>query len=91
MTDKFRNQGVALAIALSIATPAYAQPRGSQDHAMPGMDMQAMRNQCAQMRGQMQSGDRMSPDMQAMMRQCDDMDAQTDGARGNPAPRPRTR
>jgi hypothetical protein len=91
MTDKLWNHAIALVTALSIATPVNAQPGGSQDHAMSGMDMQAMRDQCAQMRGQMQPGSRMSPDMQAVMRRCDDMDAQTDGTRGNPTPRPRTR
>jgi hypothetical protein len=95
MTKTFRNHGVALALALVVAAPVYAQSGGSRsqsDHAMPGMDMQAMTGQCAQMRRQMQAGSRMSPDMQAMMRQCDQMDAQMNSTSGNPSgARPRTR
>jgi hypothetical protein len=94
MTKTFRNCGVALALALVVAAPVYAQSGGSRsqsDHA-PGMDMQAMTGQCAQMRRQMQAGSRMSPDMQAMMRQCDQMDAQMNSTSGNPSgARPRTR
>lgn len=86
---------VALAVALSIAAPAYAQSGGSQTksgHAMPGMDMQAMMSQCAQMRRQMQPGAKMTADMQRMMAQCDQMDAQMSGASGNPSgTRQRTR
>lgn len=92
MTGRFWS--LALPFALLSAGPVYAQPNGSRPqsgHAMPGMDMRAMADQCAQMRRQMQPGHRMSPDMQAMMRQCDDMDAQMNGAGEGQAPRPRTR
>jgi hypothetical protein len=61
-------------------------------HSMPGMDMQAMMNQCKQMRQQMKPGTRMTPDMQTMMRQCDEMDQQMGGTAATPsAPTTRTR
>lgn len=45
-----------------------------QTHDMPGMDMQTMMTQCADMRRRMKPGAKMTPDMQKMMSQCDEMD-----------------
>jgi hypothetical protein len=63
---------------LTAGSFAYAQQQGgtsgSSGHDMPGMDMQSMMNQCAQMRQQMKPGAAMSPEMQKMMSQCDEMD-----------------
>lgn len=48
---------------------------GMQGHSMQGMDMQAMMNQCADMRRQMAQGTHANtPDMTTMMAQCDEMD-----------------
>ena len=48
---------------------------GTQGHSMPGMDMQTMMNQCADMRRQMAQGTHQNtPDMNQMMAQCDAMD-----------------
>lgn len=88
MTSKLHINGLTVALALLIAAPAYAQSGRSQDqssHAMPGMDMQAMMKQCAQMRQQMRSGSQMSPDMQRMMTQCDQMDAQMNNPSSSPS------
>jgi hypothetical protein len=46
----------------------------SQNHDMPGMDMQAMMKQCGDMRKQMKPGAAPTPDMQKMMSQCGAMD-----------------
>lgn len=47
----------------------------TQGHNMPGMDMQTMMNQCADMRRQMAQGTHQNtPDMNQMMTQCDAMD-----------------
>ena len=87
MIERFQNYGVALTLALFVAAPAYAQSDGSRsqsNHAMPGMDMQAMGNQCAQMRQQMRPGSQMNPDMQRRMTQCDQMDAQMNNPSSSP-------
>ena len=48
---------------------------GMQGHDMQGMDMQAMMNQCADMRRQMGQGTHPNtPDMAPMMSRCDEMD-----------------
>lgn len=95
MSLKKTIQAITIVAAIGGAVPAFAQSTGAptqSGHDMPGMDMQTMMKQCAQMRQQMQPGARMTPDMQTMMRQCDEMDRQMGGTAGNPAaPRTRTR
>ena len=94
MTEGFWNYGAAFGLALLIAVPAFAQSSGSRSpsgQAMSSMDMQAMANQCAQMRRQMQSGSKMTPDMQRMMTQCDEMDAQMNASSRSPGTHQRTR
>lgn len=86
MVSMLHINGLALAVALLTAAPAYAQSTGPQaqpDHAMSGTDAQTMMNQCAQMRQQMRPGSKLSPDMQRMMTQCDQMDAQMNSPSGN--------
>lgn len=82
------------ALVVVAPTAVHAQQRapaagGAQGHNMPGMDMQTMMNQCAQMRRQMAQG-RMSnaPDMNRMMAQCDQMDRQMGGGASSNAPMP---
>jgi len=56
MSLKMNIRAIAVAAALGVAAPAFAQSSGSQmqgGNSMPGMDMQAMMNQCKQMRQQM--------------------------------------
>lgn len=95
MTSKHHINGIVLVLALWLSAPGYAQTGGSQNqpgHVMPGMDMQAMMTQCAQMRQQMRPNSKLTPYMQRMMTQCDEMDAQMNSASGTPSgTRPKTR
>lgn len=66
----------------SALAPAQAPAQGMQGHSMSGMNHQAMMAHCAEMRGQMRQGQRMSADMQQMMAECDRMNRSMGTQRG---------
>jgi hypothetical protein len=84
--------GVAsFGLALTLSPAAFAQQGNMPGMNMPGhtsggMDMQAMMNQCSQMRQQMKPGARMTADMQRMMTQCNEMDRQRGASSSGTAP-----
>ncbi len=66
-----RLASTALLAALAVAPAAHAAEQGSRSQ---GTDLQAMMNQCDQMRQQMRPGAAVPADMRQMMTQCDQMD-----------------
>jgi hypothetical protein len=89
MNTQIRPMGLALALMMAAIPLAEAQQNNSnmsnmpgmsktspkaKTHDMPGMDMQSMMKQCADMRKHMKPGATMTGDMQKMMSQCDEMD-----------------